>query len=99
MTEGMSPIEEESRQLYRSLIEKVLDKACSDLTWKQQLLDDPDAAMRAANFPEIQKLEEMLRSVRTTQEVEAHSLLPTTQYQFQHLTILCCWFTYRYYAS
>src|ERR687886_1712753 len=39
--------------------EKVLDKAASDATWKQRLLDDPEAAMQEANFPESQQLEEL----------------------------------------
>jgi hypothetical protein len=58
MAEGM-PTQEEFWQLNRSLMEKLLDRACSDPIWKQQLLDDPEAALRAANFPEIQRLEEM----------------------------------------
>ncbi len=59
MAEGMPPTPQEMRQLSRDLMDKVLDKACSDPTWKQQLLDDPHAAMRAANFPEAQRLEEI----------------------------------------
>jgi hypothetical protein len=31
----------------RALFEKMLDKAASDPAWKQQLLDDPEAAMAA----------------------------------------------------
>ncbi len=50
---------EESRQLQRSLMDKVLDKAASDPLWKDQLLDDPGAAMRAAEFPELQKIEDL----------------------------------------
>ncbi len=55
----MPPVPEEYRQLNRSLTEKVLDRAASDPQWKQQLLDDPEAAMRAANFPENRQLEQM----------------------------------------
>lgn len=40
-------------QLNRGLTEKVIDRACSDPVWKQQLLEDPQAALVAANFPEI----------------------------------------------
>ncbi len=61
MTEGMPPTPQEMRQLHRDLMDKVLDKACSDPQWKQQLLDDPQAAMRAANFPEAQQLEQILQ--------------------------------------
>ena len=40
-------------------MEKILDKAASNPTWKQRLLDDPEAAMQEANFPETQQLEEL----------------------------------------
>jgi hypothetical protein len=59
MTENMPPTLEQTRQLHRSLTEKILDRAASDPAWKQQLLDDPEAAMRGANFPETQQLEQM----------------------------------------
>ncbi len=59
MTEGMPPTLEQSRQLNRILTEKVLDRAASDPAWRQQLLDDPEGAMRAADFPETQQLQQM----------------------------------------
>ncbi len=59
MTEGMPPTYEQTRQLHRSMTEKILDRAASDPEWKQQLLDDPEAAIRAANFPEAQQLEQV----------------------------------------
>jgi hypothetical protein len=68
MTEGTPPIEDESRQLNRSLMEKVLDRAASDPTWKQQLLDEPEVAMRTANFPEVQLLEEMRQRAAASRE-------------------------------
>ena len=37
----------------------MLDKAEDDPQWRQQLLDDPETTMRAANFPEIEILAEM----------------------------------------
>jgi hypothetical protein len=49
----------EDRLLNRALTERVLDRAASDPQWKQQLLDDPESAMREANFPEAQRLEEL----------------------------------------
>ena len=49
---------EQIRQLNRSLTEKVLDKAASDPEWRELLLEDPEAAMREANFPEAQKLQQ-----------------------------------------
>ena len=70
MTEGESPTMEQSRQLNRQLTEKVLDRAQSDPQWKQQLLDDPEAAMRSANFPETQQLQQMQASAGASQEGE-----------------------------
>jgi hypothetical protein len=86
MTEGM-PTQEEFRQLNRSLMEKVLDKAASDPQWKQQLLDDPDAAMRAAGFPETQRIDEVRQSAAAAQEeaeVSGQALGP--------LTLACCYY-------
>jgi hypothetical protein len=48
---------EETRQLQRGLMEKVLDRAASDPQFKQQILDDPEAAMRT--FPESQQIMQM----------------------------------------
>ena len=60
MTEGTPPTPpEQFRQLNRDLMEKVIDKAASDPAWKQRLLDDPEAAMAEAGFPEAQRLEEL----------------------------------------
>lgn len=59
MTEGTPPTPEQLRQLNRSLMEKVLDRAASDPEWKQRLLDDPEAALREADFPELQRLQQM----------------------------------------
>jgi hypothetical protein len=56
MTENMPPTLEQTRQLHRSLTQKVLDRAASDPQWKQQLIDDPEAAIRGAGFPETQQL-------------------------------------------
>ncbi len=68
MAESMSPTPEELQQLQRSLNEKVLDRAASDPQWKQQLLDDPQAAMREANFPELKRVDEMRKSTWSSQE-------------------------------
>lgn len=57
MTEPMTP--EQIRQLNRSLMEKVLDRAASDPEWKQRLLDDPEVAIREAGFPEVERIREM----------------------------------------
>jgi hypothetical protein len=48
---------EQAKQLNRSLMEKLLDRAASDPAWKQQLLEDPEAALRGANFPETQQIQ------------------------------------------
>lgn len=68
MAESTPPVPEEYRQLNRSLTEKVLDKAASDPEWKQRLLDDPAAALRVADFPESQRIEETRQSVLALQE-------------------------------
>ena len=91
MTENMPPVPEEYRQLNRSLMEKVLDRAASDPAWKQQLLDDPEAALRATGFPEVRRIEEMRQSVGTPHEADVAgqaAAVPTYQWQ-------CCgWYTY-----
>ena len=59
--EAVPAPQEEYLQLQRSLWEKMIDKAASDPHWKQQLLNEPIAALRAANFPEVQQIEELQR--------------------------------------
>ncbi len=56
MAESTPPTFVQLRQLNRSLNERVLDRAQSDPQWRQRLLDDPELAMREANFPEVQQL-------------------------------------------
>ena len=56
--EGQPPTYEQTRQMYRSLTEKVLDRAASDPEWRQLLIDDPELAMREAEFEEAQQLEQ-----------------------------------------
>ncbi len=71
MTEDMPPtMPEQFRQLNRDLLEKMLDKAASDPVWKQRLLDDPEAAMVEADFPEARQLREMQVSVGAQEEAE-----------------------------
>ncbi len=95
---------EETRQLQSSLTEKVLDKAASDPQWKQLLVENPEAAMQQANFPEAQKimqrLQEMREGSRPLQEEEAEvmgqggSIKPSPKYKCwtpQHNS--CNWFT------
>ncbi len=70
MTEGTPPTTpEESRRLNRRLMEKILDRASSDPEWKQRLLDDPEAAIMEASFPEARQLREMQASMES-QEAE-----------------------------
>ncbi len=70
MTESTPPTTpEQFRQLNRDLMEKMLDKAASDPEWKQRLLDDPEAAMLQADFPEVRQLQEMQESMGS-QELE-----------------------------
>ncbi len=78
MTEGTPPMmPEEIRRLNRGLMERVLDKAESDPGWKQRLLDDPEAAMLEASFPEAKKLQEaQALSLPEEAEVSGH-IFPT----------------------
>lgn len=69
MTESMPPTPEEIRRLNRDLMEKVLDRAGEDPGWKQQLLDDPEMAMREAGFQEAERLREMYEGVKAEAEV------------------------------
>ena len=93
MTEGMPPNIEQSRQLHRSLTEKVLDRAASDPLWKQQLLDNPDAAMREANFPEVQQLEEIRLSAEASlEEAEVRGQGCPWNFTFYYTQINCCRF-------
>jgi hypothetical protein len=48
MTESMPPTLVQMQKMHRDLTEKVIDKACNDSQWKQQLLEDPELAMRNA---------------------------------------------------
>ncbi len=76
MAERMPPSPEELQQLHRSLNEKVLDRSASDPRWKQQLLDDPDATLREAGFPEFQRIEELRQ--REVEEAEVTGQLSRT---------------------
>jgi hypothetical protein len=68
VTEPLTP--EQFRQLNRSLMEKVLDKAANDPEWKQRLLDEPDAAIQEAGFPEVRRLQELQVSTEAQEELE-----------------------------
>jgi hypothetical protein len=77
MAEGTAPPQnirmlntlEESRQVQRSLTEKILDKAASDLRWKERLLDDPEVALQEADFPESQWLVQLRQQMRPQEGV------------------------------
>jgi hypothetical protein len=73
MTEGMPRPPEETRELHRSLTERVLDRATEDPAWRQQLIDDPEAAIQAANFPETQQLQQMSAGAPQGEVVGQHS--------------------------
>ena len=70
MTEGRPSDPEQLRRLNRDLMEKVLDRAASDPEWKQRLLEDPEAAMTEANFPETQQLRQAQTSALASEEAE-----------------------------
>jgi hypothetical protein len=72
MTESMPPTLGQALRLNRILTEKVLNKAASDPQWKQQLLDDPEEAMRTADFPETQQLQRIREQAA---EVRGHVFL------------------------
>lgn len=80
--EAMPAPREEYRRLQRSLWEKVLDRAAGDPRWKQRLLDDPQAVMGPADFPEIEKLEEMRQSAETSREAEVVGHVGTNPYKY-----------------
>ena len=80
MTEGMPLTPEQIRQLNRDLMEKVLDKAESDPEWKQRLLDDPEAAIQEAGFPETRQIRETQGSVGAEEEAEVVGQQFTHQY-------------------
>ena len=61
---------EQFRQLNRDLMEKVLDRAASDPEWKQRLLDDPEAAIDEAGFPEGEKIRQMQASMEAQEGAE-----------------------------
>ena len=90
MPEGM-PSQEEYRLLERTLMEKVLDRAAADPQWKRRLLEDPEAAMQEAAFPEAQRLKEANERLWAQLEEEAEvvgQVCPQTAYP------LCASFTY-----
>lgn len=66
---------EEHRQQMRSLTEKVLERAASDPHWKRRLLDDPEAAVREADFPELKRLDEISDEIRQEEETRGHYLM------------------------
>jgi hypothetical protein len=79
MTESTPFGPEQFRQLNRDLMEQVLDRAAIDPEWKQRLLDDPEAAIVEADFPEARQLQEMQGSVEAEEaEVTGHQYGCTT---------------------
>jgi hypothetical protein len=83
MTEGIPTTLAQLQQLNRSLTERVLDKAASDPQWKQQLVEDSEAAMREANFPEVRQLRQAQASAaRAGQQGQVRGQVSDT-YGFQ----------------
>jgi hypothetical protein len=70
MMEGSPQTPEEIRRLNRDLMEKIIDKAASDPAWKQRLLDDPEAVIAEAGFPEARQLRQMQASAELPSEEE-----------------------------
>lgn len=69
MNEGNALTPEQLRRLNRGLMEKVLDRAAGDPAWKQRFLDDPEAALREAGFPEAEELRENQEGTPVEEEV------------------------------
>jgi len=61
---------EELRQLSRSLREKVIAKAIEDPQFRQQLIDDPEAAEvtieNSGHFPEVQQIQDVQQNQDVT---------------------------------
>lgn len=70
MTESIPPTPEQFRQLNRGLMEKVLDKAASDPVWKERFLEDSEAAIQEAGFPELRSLQRVYETAVRAQESE-----------------------------
>ncbi len=101
MSQSIPPTLEQTRQLYRSLTDKILERAANDPQWKQQLLDDSEAALREANFPEIQKLQQIERRVEETRQVESEVSGQACRWTWYD-TICpyrCWWWTQKWYAT
>ena len=73
MTESMPPTPVQMQNMQRDLAEKVLDKACSDPQWKQQLIEDPQLAMREADFPEHRQIQQAAQQMEQQMEVQGQS--------------------------
>jgi hypothetical protein len=101
MAETMPPTLEQTRQLYRSLTEKILERAASDPEWKQQLLDDSEAAMRTANFPEIRQLQQIEQRVQQAREVETEVTGQICRWTWYDpiCPYRCIWWTQQWYAT
>lgn len=103
MTESMPPTLEQTRQLHRGLTQKVLDKAASDPQWKQQLIEDPEAAMRAANFPESQQLQRIQQGAQASRGGEvrgqSHDWDDDGPWQQQWCPWHCSWWTQYWWKS
>jgi hypothetical protein len=58
------------------MMERVIDKAASDPEWKQRLLDEPEAAIREAGFPEAEHLRQIAseQALREEDEVSGQQL-------------------------
>ncbi len=56
----------EIRQLQRRLNERVLKRAEADLQWRQQFIEDQDAAM--SGIPEARQIRETYQGARLTEQ-------------------------------
>ena len=77
-------------------MEKMLDRAASDPIWKQQLLDDPEAALREANFPETQQIQRMEEQAEVGGHISSGSDLSDPSFIRCYWTWYCYWWTWRW---
>ncbi len=92
MTEGTPFGPEQFRQMNRDLMEKVIDKAASDPGWKERFLEDSEAAIQEAGFPELRSLQKVyetaVRAQVSEDEVQGHDM---TTLSMPYVTMLPWW--------
>ncbi|HEX2053249.1 MAG TPA: hypothetical protein VHJ78_05915, partial [Actinomycetota bacterium] len=101
-----APTYEQTKQLQRNLTEKILDRAASDPEWRQRLLEDSEAALQEANFPELQQIGQGTQRDRQEETEVAGQVGGQAGGQYCRYTwndlicpYRCIWYTYQWYAT